>query len=269
MAHWSRDGKPLGHSCLENPGEPLLTDGGAERPQVTGQDGRDPRLRAFCLWAQRPLPPQTPQLVLRRGRGVGESWGSHQAGPPAAQGLPLPSGLTPLADAPTLLLPAEEAASLGTGGLGRGWAAFTGSSQALGAIVCPPGSQPSFHLLKCKSSPVVLPTALPHSHGSQLPGRRLNSSASVPAAPSTPPSQPLRGPRCSSCPLPVLSLGLRGGRADASLSRKTPSPPAQPQPLASSSGCVLGGYSMLLTPWPLPPPRCAPRSLLPGPPPPC
>lgn len=211
MAHWSRDGKPLGHSCLENPGEPLLTDGGAERPQVTGQDGRDPRLRAFCLWAQRPLPPQTPQLVLRRGRGVGESWGSHQAGPPAAQGLPLPSGLTPLADAPTLLLPAEEAASLGTGGLGRGWAAFTGSSQALGAIVCPPGSQPSFHLLKCKSSPVVLPTALPHSHGSQLPGRRLNSSASVPAAPLHPTVSASAWPPLLQLPPASSVSGVEGG----------------------------------------------------------
>lgn len=211
MAHWSRDGKPLGHSCLENPGEPLLTDGGAERPQVTGQDGRDPRLRAFCLWAQRPLPPQTPQLVLRRGRGAGESWGSHQAGPPAAQGLPLPSGLTPLADAPTLLLPAEEAASLGTGGLGRGWAAFTGSSQALGAIVCPPGSQPSFHLLKCKSSPVVLPTALPHSHGSQLPGRRLNSSASVPAAPLHPTVSASAWPPLLQLPPASSVSGVEGG----------------------------------------------------------
>ena len=211
MAHWSRDGKALRHSCLENPGEPLLTDGGAERPQVTGQDGRDPRLRAFCLWAQRPLPPQTPPLVLRRGRGAGESWGSHQAGPPAAQGLPLPSGLTPLADAPTLLLPAEEAASLGTGGLGRGWAAFTGSSPALGAIVCPPGSQPSFHLLKCKSSPLVLPTALPHSHGSQLPGRRLNSSASVPAAPLHPTVSASAWPPLLQLPPASSVSGVEGG----------------------------------------------------------
>ena len=193
--------------------------------------------------------------------------GPHPRPPPPAPALGPWDGLNGLLHGGA----AEEAASLGAGGLGRGWAAFTGSSPALGAIVCPPGSQPSFHLLKCKSSPVVLlPTALPHSHGSQLPGRRPNSSASVPAAPLHPTVLASAWPPLLQLPPASSVSGVGGGaRADGSLSRKTPSPPAQPQPLASSSGCVLGGYSMLLTPWPLPPPRCAPKSLLPGPPPPC
>lgn len=156
-----------------------------------------------------PSSPDTPATVLQRGWGTGESRGSQQASPPAAQGLLLPSGLTPLTlpfpggapsegapalgpcDALSALLSVgavEGAALLGSVATAGGRAALTGSSPALGAIMCPPSCQPSFHLLKCilkcKSSPVVLlPTALPRSHGFQLQGRRLNSSAHVPAAP--------------------------------------------------------------------------------------
>lgn len=126
----------------------------------------------------------------------------------------------------------------GRGGHGWGRAASTGSSPALGAIVSPPSSQPSFHLLKCKASPVVLlPTALPRSHGSQLPGRRLSKCASRP-----PPPRHLGLCVAPAAPAAPCQFCLRGGgwaRADCSLSRKTPSPPARPQPLASSSGCVL------------------------------
>lgn len=162
---------------------------------------------------------------------------SRSPGAPPPQGPGMPSALSSLRGQPRGQLQWALVASAG------GRAALTGSSPALGAIVCPPSCQPSFHLLKCvlkcKSSPVVLlPTALPRSHGSQLRGRRLNSSANVPAAPLHPTASASAWPPLLRRPLPVLSPGW-GVWADGSLSRKMPSPPAQPQPLASSSGCVL------------------------------
>lgn len=48
--------------------------------------------------------PRHPSWFCSMGGGRAEP-GVPAGRPPAAQGLPLPSGLTPLADAPTLLLP--------------------------------------------------------------------------------------------------------------------------------------------------------------------
>ena len=141
--------------------------------------------------------------------------------------------------------------------LAGGRASLTGCSPALGAIMCPPSCQPSFHLLKCKSSPVVLlPTALPRSHGSQLWGRRLNSSANAPAAPLHPAaSASASGAPCQFC--------LQGGGCGLMVPSAGRCPPHLPShsPLLPLPGvcCVLGGgNSMLLTPWPLPAPRMPP-----------
>ena len=124
-----------------------------------------------------------------------------------------------------------------------------GSSPALGLLCCPPSCQPSFHLLKCKSDSVILlPAALPCSHGSWGEGQTPQQNVQRPLGLRFPPE--LRGPWDPAAPVPFPALGGRW-RLPVPSQEEPP-----PHGLSLSPSFLLLGVrnSLFLTLWP-PPPR--------------
>lgn len=197
---------------------------------------------------------------------------AHSTHPPIPRGPPSEGAPAPGPwDALSALLSAgaaEGAASVGSGGPGWGagithrlltspWGHYVPSQ-------LPAFLPPSEMQIQPRCSSANSPSPFP-----RLPA--LGKKAELFSKCASRPPPPRRLSLCLQRPLPVLSPGW-GVWADGSLSRKMPSPPAQPQPLASSSGCVLcvgGGEQHVTDPLATARSAHAPGSLLPGPSPPC